>query len=120
MEKSLVENKPTDPNAEPNENYENLPFHGMQNPPTKVSPCLHNIIFRSFSLFFSFMLLLFFFPQKPANVLFNANCCCHFLCLLLLLLFISTLFLSHFVSLFFFVPTQMLVFLNILISFLQE
>ncbi|CAO1401818.1 unnamed protein product [Diamesa tonsa] len=35
MEKSLVENKPTDLNAEPNENYENLPFHGMQNPPTK-------------------------------------------------------------------------------------
>ncbi|KAG5680757.1 hypothetical protein PVAND_010244 [Polypedilum vanderplanki] len=35
MEKSLVDNKPNDPNAEPCENYENLPFHGMQNPPTK-------------------------------------------------------------------------------------
>lgn len=65
MEKSLVENKPTDPNAEPNENYENLPFHGMQNPPTKVSPCLHNIIFRSFS----FMLLLFF-PRKTSQCTF--------------------------------------------------
>lgn len=37
MEKSLVDNKPYDPNAEPCENYENLPFHGLQNPPTKVS-----------------------------------------------------------------------------------
>jgi MFS family permease len=37
MEKSLVNNKPNDPNAEPCENYENLPFHGLQNPPTKVS-----------------------------------------------------------------------------------
>lgn len=36
MEKSLVDNKPHDPNAEPCENYENLPFHGLQNPPTKV------------------------------------------------------------------------------------
>lgn len=36
MEKSLVDNKPNDPNAEPCENYENLPFHGLQNPPTKV------------------------------------------------------------------------------------
>lgn len=36
MEKSLVDSKPNDPNAEPCENYENLPFHGLQNPPTKV------------------------------------------------------------------------------------
>lgn len=35
MEKSLVDTKPNDPNAEPCENYENLPFHGLQNPPTK-------------------------------------------------------------------------------------
>lgn len=36
MEKSLVDTKPNDPSAEPCENYENLPFHGLQNPPTKV------------------------------------------------------------------------------------
>jgi len=36
MEKSLVDNKPNDPSAEPCENYENLPFHGLQNPPSKV------------------------------------------------------------------------------------
>lgn len=66
MEKSLVENKPTDLNAEPNENYENLPFHGMQNPPTKVSPCLHNIIFRSFSL----LCYYYFFPQKTSQCTF--------------------------------------------------
>jgi hypothetical protein len=36
MEKSLVDNKPNDPSADPCENYENLPFHGMQNPPSKV------------------------------------------------------------------------------------
>ncbi|KAL7033530.1 hypothetical protein ACKWTF_007630 [Chironomus riparius] len=35
MEKSLVDNKPNDPGAEPCENYENLPFHGLQNPPSK-------------------------------------------------------------------------------------
>lgn len=102
MEKSLVENKPTDPNAEPNENYENLPFHGMQNPPTKVSPCLHNIIFPSLLFLFSLLCYYYyFFPQKPANVLFNANCYCHVLCLLLLLLFISTLSLSLSLCLFF-------------------
>jgi hypothetical protein len=36
MEKSLMESKPSDPN-EVSENYENLPFHGLQNvPPNKV------------------------------------------------------------------------------------
>lgn len=35
MEKSLMDCKPLG-NAEPCENYENLPFHGMQNPPAKV------------------------------------------------------------------------------------
>lgn len=43
MEKSLVDNKPNDPNAEPCENYENLPFHGLQNPPTKVRQSLFQI-----------------------------------------------------------------------------
>ena len=41
MEKSLVDNKPNDPSAEPCENYENLPFHGLQNPPSKVSRLLY-------------------------------------------------------------------------------
>jgi hypothetical protein len=63
MEKSLVDNKPNDPNAEPCENYENLPFHGLQNPPTKVSS-------RNFS----------------GNT-FNANCCCHFSALLVSAIF---------------------------------
>lgn len=59
-----MENKPTDPNAEPNENYENLPFHGMQNPPTKVSPCLHYII-CSFCSFFFFLFVIIIFPENP-------------------------------------------------------
>lgn len=65
MEKSLVDTKPNDPSAEPCENYENLPFHGLQNPPTKVrfpqpiTHCLHSL---SLSV-----------PHT-----FNANCCCHF------------------------------------------
>lgn len=63
MEKSLVDNKPNDPSAEPCENYENLPFHGLQNPPTKVS-------FR-----------------KVGENIFNANCCCHFSALLVSALF---------------------------------
>ncbi|CRK99567.1 CLUMA_CG012880, isoform B [Clunio marinus] len=37
MEKSLVDTKPNDPNAAPCENYENLPFHGLQSPPTKFN-----------------------------------------------------------------------------------
>ena len=48
MEKSLVDNKPNDPNAEPCENYENLPFHGLQNPPTKVRQII-SLVSSSFS-----------------------------------------------------------------------
>jgi hypothetical protein len=51
MEKSLVDNKPNDPNAEPCENYENLPFHGLQNPPTKVSARCGSV-YSLLSLFF--------------------------------------------------------------------
>ena len=36
MEKSLMENKPVDLLGDTGENYENLPFHGLQNPPNKV------------------------------------------------------------------------------------
>lgn len=36
MEKSLMDSKPLE-YVEPCENYENLPFHGMANPPPKVS-----------------------------------------------------------------------------------
>jgi hypothetical protein len=43
-----MDTKPNDPNAEPCENYENLPFHGLQNPPTKVRKfslhCLQSLI----------------------------------------------------------------------------
>jgi hypothetical protein len=57
MEKSLVDSKPNDPNAEPCENYENLPFHGLQNPPTKVSHTTcdnktHSFLLATFSLIF--------------------------------------------------------------------
>lgn len=32
-----MDSKPPFEYVEPSENYENLPFHGMQNPPPKVS-----------------------------------------------------------------------------------
>ena len=33
-----MENKPVDLLGDTGENYENLPFHGLQNPPNKVTP----------------------------------------------------------------------------------
>lgn len=77
MEKSLVDNKPLDPNAEPCENYENLPFHGMQNPPTKVK--------LSFSFLFFCYFCLHYILTLIAVVTFPV-CCCYVLSLYLFLL----------------------------------